>query len=78
LQFPVLAAAAFLVHWSFKYTRRIHLEMAGEMNKIIEQLLKERELRILERDARIQQLLSEIENLRARRSRTKKTDQNED
>ena len=72
MQFPVVAIAAFLIRWSVKHTEHLHEKRIQDNRMSDAALLHEKDLRLRDRDARIQELQNEVAELRAKLSRSKK------
>ena len=73
VQFPVVAAAAFLIRWAVRYTERLHEKRIQDAKKYHSDMLAEKDVRLRERDERVKQLLDEVAELRAKLSRSKKS-----
>ena len=72
MQFPVLIAAAYLVRWTLRHSEGVHDKRIVELRSLHNAALAEKELRITDRDKRIAELDTEMRELRAKHSRSKK------
>ena len=72
MQFPVLAAAAFLIRWAVRYTEKLHEKRIEDARILFAELVTEKDKRLQERDRRIQELQAELLDLRAKLSRSRK------
>ena len=72
MQFPVVAVSALMARWALKYTERLHDKRNDDSQKQHERLIAEKDLRLADRDRRIDEQSEEIKELKAKLTRSKK------